>query len=84
MTLQIELDPETEARLVAAAQQRGLAPERYASEFLRDFVPGAAVSFRRLSPGDIEALSERLSRGSENLPILPPEVNDRESYYEDR
>jgi hypothetical protein len=32
----------------------------------------------------VEELSRRLSEESENLPILPPEVNNRESYYEDR
>jgi hypothetical protein len=37
-----------------------------------------------LTPEEVDALSMRLSEGSEHLPILPPEVNDRANYYEDR
>lgn len=84
MTIQIELDPETEARLSAEAGRRGIAPERYAGDFLRENLPQHATGTGKLSPADVEALSKRLSEGSENLPILPPEVNNRESYYEDR
>ena len=83
MTLQIELDPEMEARLAAEATQRGMALEQYAGKLLREALPPLRRP-GRLSPGDAEALSERLSRGSDHLPILPPEVNNRESYYEDR
>jgi hypothetical protein len=84
MTIQVELDPETEAKVTAEASRRGIAPERYVREFLRENVPGYATGTGILSPGDVEELSARLSEGSENLPILPPEVNDRASYYEDR
>lgn len=84
MTIQIELDPETEARLTAQAVRRGMAPEQYAGEFLRDNLPHYAIGTGILTPGDVEELSRKLSEGSEHLPILPPEVNDRASYYEDR
>jgi len=39
MTILLELDPETEARLRAQADRRGIAPEQYAGEFLRDNLP---------------------------------------------
>jgi hypothetical protein len=86
MTMLVELDPETEARVAAQAGRRGMAPERYVGEFLRENVPNYATGTGTgiLTPGDVEELSRRLSEGSENLPILPPEVNDRASYYEDR
>ena len=32
MTIQLELDPETEARLTAQAIRHGVAPEQYAGE----------------------------------------------------
>jgi plasmid stability protein len=83
MTLTIELDPETDARLKVQAVRLGISPEQCAREFLRNNLPlatGASV----LKQQDLEELTRELTRGSENLPILPPEVNRRESYYEDR
>jgi hypothetical protein len=84
MTLQIELDPETEAWLVNEAGQRGIAPAKFISDLLRERIPRRSKDFFSLTPNDIDRISEVLSRGSENLPVLPPEVNNRESYYEDR
>jgi len=84
MTIQVELDPETEARLNAEAARFGVAPEQYAGEFLRNNLPFHGSKDHKLTCEDIDRLTERLSAGSENLPVLPPEVNNRESYYEDR
>jgi hypothetical protein len=84
MTIQVELDPETEARLKAQADRRGIAPEQYAVEFLREVLPLYSPGSGRLLPGDVERMTKVMTAGSENLPILPPEVNNRESYYEDR
>ena len=84
MTIQLELDPETEARLKAQAIRHGVAPEQYASEYLRDNLPNYAIGTGRLKPGDVDEFLKVMTAGSEHLPILPPEVNDRESYYEDR
>jgi hypothetical protein len=84
MTILLELDPETEARLRAQADRRGIAPEQYAGEFLRDNLPLYATGTGILKPGDVERMTKVMTAGSEHLPILPPEVNDRESYYEDR
>ena len=84
MTIQVEVSPEIEARLAAQAQARGMALEDYAGKILADNLPAYAAGTGILKPEDVEELSRRLSEGSENLPILPPEVNNRESYYEDR
>jgi hypothetical protein len=84
MNIQIELDPETEARLTAQAVQHGMAPEQFAVEFLRDNLPLNGAGTGRLRPGDVDEITKVMTAGSEHLPILPPEVNDRASYYEDR
>ncbi|MGB6689564.1 MAG: hypothetical protein WBE76_17150 [Terracidiphilus sp.] len=84
MTIQVEVSPEVEARLSAEAQARGMALEAYAGKILQDNLPTYAIGKGVLTPEDVEELSRRLSEGSENLPILPPEVNDRASYYGDR
>lgn len=83
MTIQLKLDPETEARLTALANREQISPEQYACEFLRDVLPLYAPGSGRLTRSDLNRLTEALAAGSEHLPILPPEVNDRESYYED-
>ncbi len=84
MTIQVELDPETEARLKAQAVRRGIAPEQYAGEFLRENLPFYAAGTGILTPEDVDEMSKKLSEGSENMPILTPKANERASYYEDR
>ena len=84
MTIQLELDPETEARLKAQAVRHGIPPERFAGEFLRDNLPNYPTGTGILKPGDVDKMTKVMTAGSEHLPILPPEVNDRASYYEDR
>ena len=84
MTIQIELDAETEGRLKALADRESISPEQYASEFMREVLPLYAPGSGRMTRSDLKRFTERFSAGSEHLPILPPEVNDRASYYEDR
>ena len=84
MTIQVELDPETEARLNAEAARIGVAPEQYAGEFLRDNLPFHGRGTGKLTPEILDEMTKVMTAGSENLPELPPEVNNRESYYEDR
>ena len=83
MTIQLELDAETEARLKAQAERRGMAPEQYAGQFLRENLP-SSIGTGALTPSRFDEMLKVLTKGSENLPILPSEVNDRASYYEDR
>lgn len=84
MTIQVEISPEAEAILAADAVLRGIALEKYAGKLLEDAATPYATGSGILTPEDVEELSRRLSEGSEHLPILPPEVNDRASYYEGR
>jgi hypothetical protein len=83
MTIQVELSPELEARLAAEAAVRGMALEAYAVKILEDNAHDAA-QWRALTDGDIEEMTRELTRGSENLPVLPPEATDRDSFYEGR
>jgi len=38
----------------------------------------------RLTQEEFRAMTDELTRGSEKLPILPPEATERASFYEDR
>jgi hypothetical protein len=84
MTILVELSPEAEARLTAEAAQRGLPPEKYAGKLLQEALAPYGGGTGILTPEEVQALSERLSEGSDKLPILPPEANERASFYEDR
>jgi len=84
VTISIELDPATEARLTAEAELRGVPVAEYASSLLRRFVPDYATGTGILTPESLEKMLTELARGSERLPVLPPEATDRESFYEDR
>jgi hypothetical protein len=84
MTIQVELDPETEARLTAQAARRGIAPAQYALEFLRENLPQSGAGTGILTPEEVDELSMRISEGTQHIPVLPDEVNNRSSYYEER
>jgi len=86
MTIVVELDAETEARLKAQADRRGIAPEQYAVEFLRENLPlnGTAEATRKLTREALRQMTKRLQSGSAKLPVLPPEATERASFYEDR
>jgi hypothetical protein len=84
MTIEVEISPELEVSLTAEAAQHGMELKKYAGKLLEERRPRYATGTGILTVEHVRALSERLSAGSENLPILPPEVNDRASYYEDR
>jgi hypothetical protein len=84
MTIQVELSPEAEASLAAQADVQGIALQQHLSRILEDAAQTRPTSRSRLTPEEVDELSMRLSEGTEHLPILPPEVNDRASYYEER
>ena len=84
MMIEVELTPESEARLAAEAQARGMALEKYAGSLRQEVL---AAPIRRSGPMTVEkfhAMLEALARGSERLPNLPTETFSRESFYEDR
>jgi hypothetical protein len=84
MTIQVELDPETESWLAIEAVRRGIAPERYAGEFLRENLPRHATGTGRLTREGLRAMLKRIAVESDNLPKLPTSAFSRESYYEGR
>jgi hypothetical protein len=84
MTIQLEISPELETSLAAEARLLGMDLIRYAQKILGERRPVVASRPRPLSVEEVRALSQRFSAGSDNLPVLPQEVNNRESYYEDR
>ena len=84
MTIQIELSPEAEAQLAAEAVLRGVAIEKYAEKLLQDVLIPRPTGTGILTAEDIDELSRKLSAGSEKMPVLSLEANERSSYYGDR
>ena len=84
MTLQVELDPQTEALLATAAKLSGMEPATYVHKLIVNSLPPYPSGTGRMTHAEFEELTRVLTRDSEKHPILPPEVNDRASYYEDR
>lgn len=84
MTIQIELSPETEARLAAGALAHGVAPDRYAGILLQEALASTTRDSGKLTVEEFNAMLDALAEGSEKLPSLPTETFTRESFYEDR
>ncbi len=84
MTIQVELSPETETRLAAAAQAHGVALEKYAGTLLHEALASAADGSGRLTEEELRAMLREIAEGSEGLPHLPTSAFSRESFYEDR
>jgi len=83
MTIQLELDSDTEARLEAAAEARGLRLEDYATSLLRESLPDCATGTGKLTIESLHTMLHEMAKGSENLPKLPTSAFSRESLYED-
>ncbi len=84
MTIQVELNPEIEARLVAGAQARGISVEEYAETLLKEAVALQVEPSGRLSIKELHAMLDAIAEGSDKLPSLPTSAFSRESFYEDR
>lgn len=84
MTIQVELSPETESRLLEEAGARGVAAESYAGYLLQQVLRPTAVGTGKLSPQDVEAITKALTKGSEKLPVLPSKATERASFYKSR
>ncbi len=84
MTIQVEVSPEIEARLLAVAQARGVAPEKYAEILLHDALASAAGGSGKLTLEQFRAMLREIAEGSENLPQLPTSAFSRQSLYEGR
>jgi hypothetical protein len=83
MTVQIDLSPETEARLSAEARVRGLPLENLGEQLLSEALSVRSPSQRRTSVDEFHQMLADIAEGSERLPELPTESFSRESFYKD-
>ena len=84
MTIQVELNPEVEARLAAQARAEGVPLERAAARILEEAVASRFAASSNLTVGDFHTMLASMAEGSEGIPSLPTESFTRESFYEDR
>jgi hypothetical protein len=84
MTIQVELSPEAEARLLAVAQAQGIPLEKVAERLLQEALTSRSVPSGNLSVDEFHTMLDALAKGSEKLPKLATESFTRESFYEDR
>lgn len=84
MTIQVKLNADIEARLVAEARAQGISLEKLAECLLQEALATRSVLQRNLSVDDFREMIKSMAIGSEGLPNLPTESFTRESFYEDR
>jgi hypothetical protein len=84
MTIRVELNAETEARLKAEARAKGLPLEKVAEELLKEALTERSLSRGRMSVEEFHRMLDAMAEGSERLPDLLTESFSRESFYEDR
>jgi len=84
MTIRVELNAETEARLQAEARAKGLSLEKVAEQLLSEALTGRALSQGQMSVEEFHRMLDAMAEGSERLPDLPTESFSRASFYEDR
>lgn len=83
MTIQLKLNSETEARLIAEARAKGMPPEIVAERLLEEALAGYSSTRGRMSVEEFHQMLQGMAQGSERLPNLPTESFTRESFYED-
>jgi hypothetical protein len=83
MTIQLKLNSETEARLVAEAQAKGVPLEKVAEQLLEEALAGRPSNQGQMSIEEFHQMLHEMAGGSERLPDLPTESFTRESFYED-
>jgi hypothetical protein len=84
MTIQVELNAETEARLVAAAQARGIALEKYAGTLLQELLAASPAGSGKLTGDELHTMLREIAEGSDKLPNPPMSAFTRDSFYEGR
>jgi plasmid stability protein len=83
LTIRVELNPETEARLAIKARAQGLSLEKAAARILEEAMAPDFEASNHLAVSEFHAMLALLAEGSEGLPNLPTESFTRESFYED-
>lgn len=85
MTIQVELKPETQARLAAEAEAHGIPVEQYAGSLLDEALALSTSSGSgKLTVDELQTMLREIAEGSEKLPHVPTSAFSRESFYEDR
>jgi len=82
VTIRVELNPETEARLKAEARAKGLPLEKVAEKLLQEAL--SELSRGRMSVEEFHHMLDAMAKGSEALPDLPTGSFSRASFYEGR
>jgi len=81
MTIKVELNPETEARLKAEARAQGLPLETLAERLLNEALAARQLSQGQLSVEEFHRMLGAMADGSERLPDLPTGSFSRGSFY---
>ncbi|WP_263383259.1 hypothetical protein [Granulicella arctica] len=81
MTIQIELNPEMEAQLAAAAQMQGLALESYAGRLLQEALASRSGSEARASEEEFRNFLDSLARNVPEAYSPRDETFSREMIY---
>ena len=84
MTIKVELNPETEARLIAEARAEGVPLEKLAERLLREALVANSVPDGALTVDEFRRMLSGMAEGSDELPELATESFSRESFYTDR
>jgi hypothetical protein len=81
MAIQVELNPEAEAKLAAEAQMQGLAVEGYAQRLLQEAVASSPELRSRASQEEFRAFLDALAGKAPNVPGLRSSTFSREMIY---
>src|SRR5258708_8309490 len=81
MTIRVELNPETEARLDAEARSQGVPLEKLAERLLKQALIANSVPHGALTVDEFHHMLKGMAEGSEKLPNLPTESFSPESFY---
>ena len=80
MTIQVHLNPEIEARLIAEARSQGVPLEKLAERLLKEALTATSLPHGALTIDEFHRMLEGIAEGSEKLPNLPTESFSRESF----
>ena len=80
MTIQVHLNPEIEARLIAEARSQGVPLEKLAERLLKEALTATSLPHGTLTIDEFHRMLEGMAERSEKLPNLPTESFSRESF----
>jgi hypothetical protein len=81
VTIQVELNPEMEARLAAEARAYGMALEEYAQRLLLEAIDSMPKRRSRASQEEFRSFLDALASKAPNVPELRAETFSRELIY---